>query len=261
MRKAELTIPKRYEHLLQFVDLANLLAPRIELPRIEWPTPEEIAQLGARMGRDEDWFEVGQQRSAILEPFWKEAARRFPPIAADRLDLFGDLRTLRGQIVVFRRPTADLTLRLFTFALPPEPLYEAAYTVRAALRTIARAAMAQRKDAIDLALPMPRIRAQILPGGIIRTGADFYRDFFLDALDGFDARRIRECPECLRLFIARREDQSACGSPAPCANRLRQREFRKSHPAYHKRHERSARTRTFRATRIEPLEFLRQQEA
>lgn len=269
-------ISKRYEYLEQFVDLANLLTPGRE-----WPTPDDLAQLAVRVSRqDENAVELDQQRLAIIGPIWEEAARRFRPKAEDRLELFGDLGTLHGNVVVFRRPSDDPTRRLFTFVVP-ELLYEAAYNVRTTLRLIARSStpvrqVRQRRDRkdsrlvvaatrqrpLDLALPATPMSVQIQPNGAITVGLDLYRDCVLDALASFDARLIRECSACGRLFIAKRSDQPTC-SPA-CANRERQRRFRPDHPGYHKRDQRAVRSSTLRKPfdqLIEDPEFLWQQEA
>src|SRR5579863_5222764 len=213
--------PKRYEHLEQFVDFANLLEPGRE-----WPTPEELERWAVRIARnDEAAAELDQARLGVIEPVWKEAARRFRPKVADRLALFGDA-TLQGNIAVFRRAADDPAHRLYAFTIP-EALYDAAYTVRVTLRVVARAAASRRAGVLDLALPATPLSAQMAADGTLHAGLDFHRDFLLDALNGFDTRRIRECGECGRLYIAKRNDQPAC-SPA-CAGRRRQREFRAKH--------------------------------
>ena len=57
-------------------------------------------------------------------------------------------------------------------------------------------------------------------------------DFFADAVQGVEAKRIRECQACSRIFWAGRITQKGC-SPA-CANRIRVDKWRKNYPEKYK---------------------------
>jgi hypothetical protein len=226
MRKAVIEGRKRDE-IEQFTALANLLRPR---PGVEWPTPEDVDKMELEISRSQidDLVTLEQRRDALLDPPWKAAVRRFPPRAGDPGI---DARNLRGYIVMLRRPPA-----LYAFHTAVE-LYRAAWVCRKVLVAIAKAAEAETKLPLNLDLPPAQPRVQLIAGAL-KSGPDFYQDFFMDALEDFDATLIRVC-DCGLIYIAKRRAQSGCSKR--CANRQRQQAFRKKHPAYHRRHARVGR--------------------
>jgi hypothetical protein len=150
-----------------------------------------------------------------------------------------DVRAHRGTMVVLRRPPA---LSLYAFHRSAE-LYRAAWICRKVFTAIASAAKAQTKLPLNLDFPPAQPRVQLI-AGTLKSGRDFYRDFFIGALEDFDATLIRVC-DCGLIYIAKRRAQSGCSKR--CANRQRQRQFRIDHPAYHRRHARIGRAfETFR---------------
>jgi hypothetical protein len=98
------------------------------------------------------------------------------------------------------------------------------YFLRALFTAIARAGAAGPLEPEPLELPHPASfrRLEFEPNGTMRIHdsplrarfEQLYRD-----LEGLDATRIRECPDCGALFWAQRNDRVGCSKP--CANRLR----------------------------------------
>lgn len=226
---------KRYEFLGQFVDLANFLKPGVE-----WPAPGEVEQLAAKMKiasldakrLDAAWTSEERLNAAVY-PVWKAACKRFAPRKTDAISMIPE----PGTIAVVRRP--DGIPAVFN---SPLILYKAAYLTRAALRLVATAGESEPKLPLSLELPASDARIQVLPGGAIVTGSDFYRDFLLRALDAVNIHDVRVCRACGNLFIAKRKDQGGC--TRVCASALRQKRFRDEHPGYHKRFERESRWRS-----------------
>lgn len=224
MRKAAIEGTKRDE-IEQFVALANLLKPK---PGAEWPDldPDEVDALELAISRASDPGGLQQRRDALLDPLWKAARRLFPPRASDGPP--GWPRAERSHVVVLRR--SQMASYIFGSHGAAE-LYRAAWTCRRTLIAIARAAGAEGSYGTTLELPPAPRRIQIVGG---RLGADFDR-FFLGALEDVDLTMIRLC-DCGLVYLARRARQTGCSKR--CANRIRQKAFRKEHPDYHRRHTR-----------------------
>jgi hypothetical protein len=222
--------------LTQLIDLANLLQPKTE-----WPTPDHLDEIAGRIalakqhpGREMDQYYEPAEVSldAVLDTVWRAAAAKFPPSAKETKTQ----GARRGDMVILR--SGD---RLYPFRAP-SALYRAAFTANTVLRAVAAAAAAAAKLPVNLSLPPDQPRFQVIPDGTVLASTDFYRDYLLAAITGFDGRRIRVCRECNILYMARRTDQTACSRR--CANRYHQRQFRKDHPNYHLRAYRDARKHT-----------------
>lgn len=103
--------------------------------------------------------------------------------------------------------------------------YESFYAARQNLRVIAQLA----KKGVDIGQLQPSMHGSLVPN-ILMVGVDpegkvrISKDLFTEAVEGVEARRIRECEVCNRIFWAGRLDQWCC-SPR-CARVLRTRRWR-----------------------------------
>jgi hypothetical protein len=68
-----------------------------------------------------------------------------------------------------------------------------------------------------------RRRLDILSDYSIDLGPELFGETLLRVLAGRDARRIRLCPECFRLFVLLRQNQTACSEK--CSSRRRVQKF------------------------------------
>ena len=218
MRKAAIEGTKR-DVIEQFVALANLLKPK---PGAEWPDPNEVdaMELEAFRGQPRDALD------ALLDRLWKAARGLFPARASDGPP--GWPRVEQRHVVVLRRSQEPSSSYIFGSHNAAE-LYRAAWTCRRTLVAIARAAGAKGSYGTTLELPSAPRRIQIV-GGTLKV--DFDR-FFLGALEDFDLTMIRLC-DCGLVYLAKRRAQTGCSKR--CANRTRQKAFRKNNPGYDRRH-------------------------
>jgi hypothetical protein len=79
----------------------------------------------------------------------------------------------------------------------------------------------------------------ITPDFAIDFGPEFFTDTLLRTLTGRDVRRIRQCPECPRLFVAVPEFKVTCS--LRCSRLHRVHKFVADHPGYYVRSERKRR--------------------
>jgi len=105
--------------------------------------------------------------------------------------------------------------------------YEFVRTSRQSLRNIIRGTQTKESDSLWLSLSLPS-NVMIDKNGIIRVGLDE----FSRAIDGVEARRLRECEICGHIFWARRITQYACATN--CANALRVRRWRERYGTTYK---------------------------
>jgi hypothetical protein len=105
--------------------------------------------------------------------------------------------------------------------------YEFVRTCRQSLRDIIRGTQTKQRESLWLSLSFPS-NVMIDKNGIIRVGLDE----FSRAIDGVDARRLRECQICGYIFWARRITQYACTTN--CANALRVRRWRERYATTYK---------------------------
>jgi hypothetical protein len=101
--------------------------------------------------------------------------------------------------------------------------------VRSVLYTIARSYGSNQATGVPIAAAFQNLVSVVTDtGGNLRI----QHDPLLQALEGVEARRIRECAICGRIFWAGRIDQSCC--PKRCAKVLRTRRWRDRYPEKYK---------------------------
>lgn len=105
--------------------------------------------------------------------------------------------------------------------------YEFVRICRQSLRDIIRGTQTTQSDSLWLSLSLAS-NVMIDKNGIIRVGLDE----FSRAIDGAEARRLRECEICGYIFWARRITQYACTTN--CANTLRVRRWRERYGTTYK---------------------------
>jgi hypothetical protein len=228
--QAERRLPAEYDCLAALVRFAGLLYRRADAARHAIQAYQnyvaKMAQLNEPLADPETRETVEEELENSLslwtkigEPIWKDALKGFPLHGV--LDAVALPATGGGALTKFE----DIG-----------ELLEAMLAIDECLRFIAK--KAAEKDTLPFTLPQspfvaPRI--QIMPDGRSRVAQDLLHDAILPALavevsrdprqpHGPDARRLKICPVCDRLFVAKRQDQTSCSGQ--CANTNRQRCFR-----------------------------------
>lgn len=223
-------VPGEYDRLAALVRFAGLLHGRADVAKEALKAYQnyvaKMAQLNGPLSDPAAHETIGEELEDSLslwtrvgEPIWKDAVKEFP---------------LEGMPNAVALPTSPGS-PLISFQDTGE-LLGAVLAIDECLRFIAQKA-AQRAT-LPFALPqstfvVPRI--QIMPDGHSRIARDLLHDAILPALatevsresrqpHGPDARRVKICAVCDRLFVAKRHDQAACSGQ--CANTNRQRCFR-----------------------------------
>lgn len=108
-----------------------------------------------------------------------------------------------------------------------ESRYASFYYTRMQLRTLLR--MKKEIETLSIYRPANPIRFFIEKGKahtrLLRFQVE--PDELLDALNGIEIDRLRECEVCERIFWAARKDMKCCPRPRSCGNVYRQRLIRK----------------------------------
>jgi hypothetical protein len=200
--------------LLRFANLALEYTDEVVLqPPIGQFAREDLVPTRIRTGR-----KLWQWPQPLDKP---ERARTLAAFAA---------RLRRGFSPERKHAVATLHLRAGTYDIPSvEKAFELAGSVISVLTKLALRNHVGQPPGIVSVVQRSDLPIQMHVGAdhiieIIEPAPDVLERYLLPALKGCDARRIRECPSCLRLFIAKRHDQIAC--ERRCANLLRVRRFR-----------------------------------
>ena len=170
----------------------ELVPTRIKTTRKRWRWPHPLDE---------------RERARTLTTLSGRLRRRFPPLRKDAV--------------------ATLRLRAATYHITDvDKAFEIAGSIISVLTTLAlRNHVGQPPGDVSI---VPRynlpIEIRVRPDHIIEPAPDVLETCLRRALVGCDARRIRECPVCGRLFIAKRHDQIACEKR--CANLVRVQRFR-----------------------------------
>jgi hypothetical protein len=181
------SVTLRRADLQQFMDLANELPPDFELPEWNFGKPGFDAHAA---------FQADNDRWQRLEERQRRMKHKGQPKYAG---------------------VSDHTLLVSNIS---------AQEVRATLRAIASAGgTGGNTGPIRINLPFSNPdRIEIGPEGTIAVMRDEEYQRFVQALDGRDATRIRECPLCCKIYWAARKHQQVC-SPT-----CRVRKWRTTHP-------------------------------
>lgn len=187
-----------YAPLVKWVNLTNLLTPKMDAGRAGLSQPERNV-------------------------------RELPAVEAEAA--FARLRAAAAAHDKLTAPLAHALERAFPGLESPLAgwrAYDAIEGVRATLRALAwppkdRDARQWDAGTERVSLPASLPLAVSVEGGKLIAVRDL-SDCFLDALAGREANRIRICPVCEKLFVALRRDQSACRGR--CTNSLNARRTR-----------------------------------
>ncbi len=200
-----ISVRKRYYDALLMTELANLPLVFTNVLMVS-DRPGAAGRKTTTARKTWRWPEpqTEEERNAALKAFGTRLRERFPA---------------RGGSGTFA--TIPLSSGPVGFADAAEAYAAAAL----ADRVLAQIAAANESGgalprAIRIWQPESFATIEIGPDGAMTPVPDFLTRV-RRALDGCDARRIRQCPICLRLFVALRSDRWACS--ARCTNARRQR--------------------------------------
>jgi hypothetical protein len=192
-----------YERLQPWIEFANLL-----------PAPP-LAQMS---DQESVWSRMDRRRE------WERQLREIPPLQFVQAYERSHSARVRA-ITVF----IDLD-RLLADPEPATGFRNLAIEVATSLTAIARASLPETLAAAGsvpllvqtLFEPPSVARAEIwIHEGVVKTEwIELFADF-LKALEGVDARCLRRCPICQRVFFARRKDQKACSKRCNAVRRVR----------------------------------------
>jgi hypothetical protein len=229
---------KRYsEDLAQFVVLANLLDDLRPTDRV-LPFPGDILATS----RESEFLHELFTAAALALPSDEEVdplslaqalmrlSRLVPQLSTDG-GRYGPWRTIKyiagGQENRMTRaepPYASIRSGDEKYVLAtPEAVYRIAFAAWTSLRAIPLLANLGEGE---IGLQTPAVYS-IDSDGRLRRQPDPVSDVLARALDGADARRIRRCPICLKIFLANRRDKGACSDR--CLNANRQKKWRSEH--------------------------------
>lgn len=200
--------PKKLAAILRIVDL---IPPEIEPTDIKEVLVPELDKLNQEKGESEEYLDlwteiVGKAIDSCLTDLpdgfrayvWQEGERAED---ADPDDIAAEA-LMRYTLFLFARPS----LRYLAMLAKKSPASRQSYLLTHPL--------GMQSDVI------------IDNQGTIRV----VNDEFLDAIDGVEITRIRECEICNRIFWAGRINQSACSTA--CAHALRNRRYRARYKDY-----------------------------
>jgi len=220
---------KRYSPkvLLQFIELANLLPPRIS-----WPDPYKLEP----EGRDRPFLEKFFSKFVELFPTmdFKTYLKRYPDgrdeeghwvchAAVIGLNEHLDKRNSKASLGwVWKGP---LSWRLEPYGDPRGLSYfeslQASYALFHKVRT-ALSNLVRLKSVGRMLLGASASRLVYCDReGIIRIELDAYLDGFIPALDGAEVERIKRCPVCGKFFWAKPRNKGACSPKCLGLNRVR----------------------------------------
>lgn len=203
--------------IVPFIRLGNLLAPIEGRP---WP-----------------WtLEPRGRHAHLLSELWEAFVAEFPG-PAEALGWYepaGSHEEPGGGTTQAFRPTrqagefvAGGSRWLVT---DPLELYRLAHGAAFSLRAVALAAIGPATHAVVSLGPGVAPQLHVGPDRIVRRGRDPLYDGLVEALDGFDARRLRLCPICARVFYADRRNKLAC--TAQCRDTNNSRRYRERAHVY-----------------------------
>lgn len=180
------------EKLQRLVQIANVISPDCAVAPFFDEMPEEVEEAIKKAGvGDTDWT---RRLTVMMDYRLKELPKSF-------------------RQYVWQGGTVQSAVRL----------YENFRVARTNLRSIARTAVLPHSKREEFVLEHPLgsdpyivINAQ----GVL----ELTRDHFAEAVEGIEARRIKECAICERIFFAFRKDQKCCMKG--CSNTYRVRKFR-----------------------------------
>jgi hypothetical protein len=213
--KARRELPRDLFPLASLVALANLATDELterlaratdDKKRGEYERAGIIDDLDADRAAVERIVEAADREHAASREFWRAAS--------EILFVAGD--------GILQMPASDGRKLYFLQEIADEAFWMAR-TLRTILRDLARAIAADQRFA-TVAIPSGQMPVIELSGGTLRVQTDLIVHHLLPALDGIDAHRLRICPVCDRLFVARRRDQLGCD--AKCGNAEYMRRYR-----------------------------------
>src|SRR3984893_221769 len=227
---AERRLPAEYDCLAGLVRFAGLLHGRADAARHAIQAYQnyvaKMAQLNdplsdpaAHETTEEELEDSFSLWTRVGEPIWKDAVKEFP---LEGVPNAVALPTSPGSALISFQDTGELL--------------GAVLAIDECLRFVAQ--KAAERATLPFTLPQSTFvtpRIQIVPDGRSWIAQDLLRDAILPALavevsresrqpHGPDARRLKICAVCYRLFVAKRHDQATCSGQ--CANTNRQRSFR-----------------------------------
>jgi hypothetical protein len=186
---------KRYADLSQLIDLANMYRP--------WPEQDTDLATLAEM--------PSTQMNLLLDGVRAPEADGHDFVLDHMELLWAEAKTRFG-----RHPDYDVALSGpdGTVVLPfnsPRALHETAQTLRTIFNAIANAPL--RDDRFI-------------------SVADLFHDLLLPALTNLDDfSRLRACPECQQIYLAKPKHRETCSKV--CAAVRRAKKFRREHPGYY----------------------------
>ena len=195
---------KSHERLAPWLELANLL-PALPLLDERKRSPSPLGMFLLEKGR-------GQRRAEspaeFVHRFERSGVSRTPTITAN-LDL-PLLKTNADQARRFLHLVDEIAQTLSTLVAAAAP-----HVLRAAGETPLLVNQLYESPATS------RSEIRIREGRVETQWVDPYKDF-LSALEGVEAGRVRQCPECRHFFFALRKDQQACSRRCNSSRRVRE---------------------------------------
>jgi hypothetical protein len=196
---------KSHERLAPWLELANLL-PRPPLPDERKRSPNPLlGMLSLEKGRTE---RRAESPAEFVHRFENSGVSCILAITAS-LDL-SLLRTNSDQARRFLHLVDEIAETLRTLVAAAAP-----HVLRAAGDTPLLVNQLYETPATS------RSEICIREGRVETDWVDPYKDF-LSALEGVEAGRVRQCPECQRFFFALRKDQQACSRRCNSSRRVRE---------------------------------------
>jgi hypothetical protein len=207
-------LPRDLFPLAKLVSLANLTADELanrlttangDKERAEVERAGIINDADAEKAAVERIVEAFNREQAAAQEFWGAAREILVAVDGEGSILQVDAN---GERPVYFR--AEMAVEAFW----------AARAVRGVLRELARAVAANERFAT---VPIPSAQMPVIEvsGGKLLVQTDLIVHHLLPALDGIDAHRLRICPVCDRLFVARRRDQLGCDAKCGDAEYMR----------------------------------------
>jgi hypothetical protein len=189
---------------------------RLVPPETDLPTLEDLLSPRRSEVFNPDTTEEGLKELILSTDASMQALKEFTHSP-------GEFLTKRMQEAGLSRQFTDYLLAQGGDESPRR--YEFVRASRQSLRAIIKGETPDESGSIMLMLPSS---IQIDKNGVIRAGLDEFRR----AIDGVEAKRIRECEICAHIFWARRITQFGC--TPNCAGALRVRRWRERYASTYK---------------------------
>jgi hypothetical protein len=228
--KSAKAVTTRYAALMVLVDIANRQRDMGKRRSDILMMPESPAREAQRIGLNQ------RQESALVR-----ALGCAQELAGTPNDLrVGKSTPDEGYVVIARPPPLE------PYRIQIGGLYADALGMRNALAGIAVLIAARMGLPVWQIEPYPMLATRRRPLNITPTysidpGPELFGDTLLRALAGRDVRRIRQCPECSRLFVAVPADKTACRRKCASAQRVKKFLADPKNAGYYARSERERR--------------------